>query len=73
VTAAQLGVLDASHEDRGSASALYFSIYYGVGSLGAYLPGLAWEAWRWSGVVGTGLGALAVAGLAVVVRRPGEE
>ncbi len=73
VTAAQLGVVAAAHEDRGSASALYFSIYYGVGSLGAYLPGLAWEAWRWHGVVGTGLGALAVAVVALVVRRPREE
>jgi YNFM family putative membrane transporter len=72
VTAAQLGVVAASDEDRGSASAVYFSIYYGVGSLGAYLPGLAWETWRWHGVVATGLGALAVAGLALVVRRPRE-
>jgi YNFM family putative membrane transporter len=73
VTAAQLGVVAAADEDRGSASALYFSIYYGVGSLGAYLPGLAWERWRWNGVVATGLGALAVAGIALAVRRPGEE
>ena len=73
VTAAQLGVVAAADEDRGSASALYFSIYYGVGSLGAYLPGLAWEAWRWDGVVATGLGALAVAGVSLAVRRPGEE
>ena len=35
--------------DRGAASALYFGIYYACGALGAYLPGLAWEAWGWEG------------------------
>ena len=45
--------------------ALYFSIYYGLGALGAYVPGLAWQEWGWGGVVVTGLIALlvAVAGL----------
>jgi YNFM family putative membrane transporter len=67
VTAAQLGVAGASAVDRGAASAVYFSLYYGIGSLGAYLPGLAWEHWGWSGVAATGFGALAVAGLVLAV------
>jgi YNFM family putative membrane transporter len=62
VTAAQLGVTGATTVDRGAASAVYFSVYYGVGSLGAYLPGLAWERYGWNGVAFTGFAALAVAG-----------
>ena len=50
VTAAQLGVAEASDVDRGTASALYFSIYYSVGAVGGYLPGLAWERFHWIGV-----------------------
>jgi MFS transporter, YNFM family, putative membrane transport protein len=61
VTAAQLGVADASSTDRGTASALYFSIYYFTGSLGGYLPGLAWERFHWVGVASTGWIAVAAA------------
>ncbi len=64
-TATQLGVGDATQVDRGAATALYFSVYYGAGALGAYLPGLAWEAWGWAGVAVCGLGALGVATLAL--------
>ena len=60
-TATQLGVGDVARTDRGSASALYFTIYYGAGALGAYLPGLAWERWGWGGVATVGLVALALA------------
>ncbi len=60
-TATQLGVGDAAQADRGTATALYFSAYYGAGALGAYLPGLAWEAWGWIGVAVCGLCALATA------------
>jgi len=66
VTAAQLGVTGATDVDRGAASAVYFSFYYGVGSLGAYLPGLAWERYGWGGVAVTGFGALAVAGVVLL-------
>ena len=69
VTALQLGVTSASDVDRGAASAVYFSIYYGCGAVGGYLPGLAWQAWRWNGVVGAGLGAVSVAALALVSSR----
>jgi YNFM family putative membrane transporter len=60
-TATQLGVSDVARFDRGTATALYFGVYYGSGALGAYLPGLAWEAWGWGGVAATGLVALVLA------------
>ncbi len=65
-TALQLGVLSAATEDRGAAAALYFTCYYGSAALGAYLPGLAWQAWRWDGVAASGLAALAAATVALV-------
>jgi len=58
VTAAQIGIATASDSDRGTATAIYFSAYYAAGAAGGYLPGLAWEAWSWPGVV-----AVALAGL----------
>ncbi len=61
VTAAQLGVAGSASVDRGAASAVYFSLYYAIGSLGAYLPGLAWERYGWEGVAVTGFAALAAA------------
>jgi predicted MFS family arabinose efflux permease len=63
VTAAQLGSATSTSADRGVASAMYFSVYYASGALGGYLPGLAWEHWRWTGVV---LGCLAVLAAALV-------
>jgi MFS transporter, YNFM family, putative membrane transport protein len=72
-TAAQLGVGDVARTDRGAASAFYFSAYYGSGALGAYLPGLAWEAAGWGGVAACGLSSLALAmvGLVVLARETG--
>lgn len=67
VTAAQLGVSSATAADRGAASAVYFSLYYGIGSLGGYLPGLAWERYGWDGVAVTGFAALAVAGAVLLL------
>ena len=61
VTAAQIGVAAASDVDRGTASALYFSLYYLTGAVGGYVPGIAWEHWGWTGVVTTGWIALALA------------
>jgi YNFM family putative membrane transporter len=71
VTAAQIGVGGSTAQDRGLASALYFSCYYLAGAIGCWLPGLAWERWDWPGVAGIGLAAYAVAltGLAVSGRR----
>ncbi len=62
-TATQLGISDVARVDRGAATALYFGIYYGCGALGAYVPGVAWQAWGWGGVAAAGLAALAVAAL----------
>jgi YNFM family putative membrane transporter len=60
VTAAQLGVAGATDHDRGLASAMYFSSYYVAGALGAYVPGLAWQSWQWTGVWALVIGAYAV-------------
>jgi len=51
VTAAQLGLAAAGPTDRGTASAVYFSCYYGAGALAGFVPGLAWEAHAWPGVI----------------------
>jgi len=59
VTAAQLGVSEATVVDRGVASAVYFSVYYTASAIGGYVPGLAWEAWGWTGVALISLGAVA--------------
>jgi YNFM family putative membrane transporter len=72
VTAAQIGSATSTAADRGVASAMYFSVYYASGALGGYLPGLAWEHWRWRGVA---LGCLVVLGAALALclgraRRP---
>jgi YNFM family putative membrane transporter len=64
VTAAQLGSATSTSSDRGVASAIYFSVYYGSGALGGYLPGLAWQRWQWPGVVGA---ALVVLGGAILL------
>jgi MFS transporter, YNFM family, putative membrane transport protein len=69
VMAAQLGVSEATKVDRGSASAVFFSIYYACGALGGYVPGVVWQAWHWSGIVVLGVGTLLVAGAALVVSR----
>lgn len=64
-TAAQLGVAGATERDRGLATALYFTAYYAAGGLGGYLPGLAYEAREWPGVVALGL-AVCLTGATVV-------
>lgn len=69
VTAAQLGVTDAASADRGVASAVYFSLYYTASALGGYLPGLAWEAWGWTGVALVALGVVAAPVLVLVSSR----
>src|SRR5215210_2829529 len=60
VTAAQLGLAAAGPADRGVASAIYFSFYYGGGALAGFLPGLAWERWGWPGVVAVAFPALCI-------------
>jgi len=61
VTALQLGVTAAVTADRGAASAVYFSVYYVSGAVGAFAPGLAWQAWGWPGVAAIALAAVCAA------------
>jgi YNFM family putative membrane transporter len=49
---------------KGGASALYLTSYYVGGTLGSALPGLAFQAAGWGGVVACAVAALAVALLA---------
>ena len=69
VTAAQLGVAGATAHDRGLATALYFTAYYVAGGLGGYLPGLAYEARDWDGVVVLGLAVVGAGALVVAAGR----
>jgi YNFM family putative membrane transporter len=69
VTAAQIGVAEATDVDRGAASAVYYSMYYASGGLGGFLPGLAWQAWHWDGVALTGLGVLGIGAVALASSR----
>jgi YNFM family putative membrane transporter len=73
VTAAQIGVGAATDQDRGLASAIYFSSYYLAGAIGCWLPGLAWQRWDWPGVAGMALAAyaLGLTALAVALARRG--
>lgn len=64
VTAAPIGVGGARGVRPGAASALYYSIYYFAGAVGAFLPGLAWQSIGWGGVLG-------VSGLALMVALVG--
>ena len=57
---------------KGGASALYLAFYYVGATLGSVVPGLAWQAWRWPGVVGSAVAAFAVgfAAVTVLARSP---
>ena len=61
VTAAPIGVGGAKDVRPGAASALYYSIYYTAGAVGAFVPGLAWQSGGWWGVSATVGVALAIA------------
>jgi YNFM family putative membrane transporter len=57
---------------KGGANALYLAAYYAGGTLGSVLPGLAWQAAGWTGVVaacGASVGVGLVAN-AVLCREP---
>ncbi len=57
---------------RGTASALYLCCYYLGGSVGAVLPGLAWERFGWHGVIALCLTmALVALGADMVLARAG--
>jgi YNFM family putative membrane transporter len=78
-TAQALGpsfVNETAAEAKGGANALYLAFYYAGGTLGSWLPGLAWERWGWPGVAASsgaaiGAGALAVWRLSAPTRCPG--
>jgi YNFM family putative membrane transporter len=59
-------VNEAAREAKGGASALYLAFYYLGGTLGSWLPGLAWQRWGWPGVVAVSLSALGAAAVAVL-------
>ena len=50
-----------AQQAKGGAGALYLTSYYLGGTLGGVLPGFAWQAWGWHGVVGTCVSALLIA------------
>jgi YNFM family putative membrane transporter len=58
-------VNQAAREAKGGASALYLGFYYLGATLGSVLPGLAWQRWRWPGVVASAVAAFA-AGFAAI-------
>ena len=75
-TAQALGpsyVNETAREAKGGANALYLASYYLGGTLGSWLPGIAWQRWGWAGVAGSSLAALGAAALAVSIlcRREG--
>jgi YNFM family putative membrane transporter len=51
---------------KGGAGALYTTFYYLGATFGSVLPGFAWQAWGWPGVVATCLATFAGGLLAVV-------
>jgi YNFM family putative membrane transporter len=73
--AAQLGLGFAPVRAFGAASAVFFGVYYLAGGLAALLPGYAWEAEGWTGVVAVVAvaDALALAAALAPARRPGAE
>lgn len=53
-----------ARQNKGGAGSLYLMFYYVGGTLGAVLPGFAWQAFGWGGVVSVCLLALLLALLA---------
>lgn len=67
-TAAQVALGGVRGARLGTASALYYSLYYGAGAVAAFVPGLAWESGGWPAVALCTGGVLvaAIAGLAAL-------
>jgi predicted MFS family arabinose efflux permease len=78
LTLCQLLVPRTVAHNRGVAATVYLTGYYGAAAIGAFVPGEAWDAAGWDGVLLVSAGALTVAlaaGLAVrrwVERPPAE-
>jgi YNFM family putative membrane transporter len=67
-TAQALGpswVNEAATQSKGGANALYLAFYYAGGTLGSWLPGLAWERWGWPGVALSSAAAIGAGAVAV--------
>ncbi len=61
-----------AREGRSSAVGLYVSTFYIGGSIGAFLPGLAWESAGWPAVIAMVIAMLALMGLIVgLIWTPG--
>ena len=60
LSAAQIGIANATRIDRGAAMAVYFSAYYAFGAVAGYVPGLLWERAGWTGTALLSLGITAV-------------
>ena len=67
VTTVQIGVGLSVDRDHGTATAIYYSVYYSVGALGAYLPGILWQDFGWRGVIAGSLGVYVVGAAALVL------
>lgn len=67
-------VASRAERDRAGANALYLFAYYVGGTAGGFLPGLAWQAAGWPGVVAVCAGALVIGSslaLALALQRKG--
>jgi predicted MFS family arabinose efflux permease len=62
----------ASHAASGKSSAvgLYGSAFYVGGSMGAFLPGLAWQTGGYPAAIGMVVAMLAIMGMIVVLLWP---
>jgi YNFM family putative membrane transporter len=70
LTLCQLLVPRSVTHNRGVAATVYLTGYYGAAAVGAFLPGEAWEAQGWDGILAVAAGALSVALAAgLLVRR----
>lgn len=56
----------SAREAKGGAGALYSTFYYLGATFGSVLPGYAWQAWGWPGVVFASLAAFAAGILSVI-------
>jgi YNFM family putative membrane transporter len=69
LTLCQLLVPRSVTHNRGVAATIYLTGYYGAAALGAFLPGEAWDAAGWDGVLLAAAGALGIALVAGLVLR----
>jgi len=66
-------VTATAHEGRSSAVGLYVSSFYVGGSVGGFVPGLAWSVAGWPGVIALAAAVLVIIAAIVAVVWPGRE